>query len=84
VIITLLRYLLQLYILVLLAYSVLSWFRLSYDSPWRKVQVWLARVCDPVLNRVRRFLPTANIGGVGIDLSVLVVFVVIELVIALL
>ena len=83
-IITLIRFVLQLYILVLLAYSVLSWFRLSYDSPWRKVQAWLAMACDPVLNRVRRVLPPARIGGVGIDLSVLVVFVVIELVIALL
>jgi len=84
VIITLIRAVLQLYILVLLAYSVLSWFRLAYDSPWRKVQHWLSMACDPVLNRVRRVLPTANIGGVGIDLSVLVVFVAIELVITLL
>jgi YggT family protein len=84
VIISIIRDVLQLYLLVLFAYSILSWFRLSYDSPWLKVQRFLARLCDPVLNRVRRVLPTANVGGVGIDLSVLVVFIAIIVVLGLL
>ena len=71
---------LELYVVVLIAYSLLSWFRLPYDSPFRKVQQALATVSDPVLNMVRRVIPTANVGGVGIDLSVLVVILVIQVV----
>jgi YggT family protein len=71
---------LELYVLVLIVYSVLSWFRPGYDSPLRKVQQALALVCDPVLNLVRRIIPTARVGGVGIDLSVLVVVLVIEII----
>lgn len=80
----LIRLVLELYVLVLIAYSVLSWFRPSYGSPLVKVQRWLGRLCDPVLDRVRRVLPTARIGDVGIDLSVLVVIIAIQVIASLL
>ena len=74
--------LLTLYLLVLLAYSILSWLtysgRLDYDSPVIKVQKILAAVCEPVLRPVRKIIPPVRVGGVGLDLSVLVVFLVIE------
>ncbi|MHB1712464.1 MAG: YggT family protein [Acidimicrobiales bacterium] len=76
----LLGYLLQLYVFILIAYSLLSWVRPSYGSPILSVQRGLAKVCDPVLKPVRRLMPTAQIGGVGLDLSVLIVIVVIEVV----
>lgn len=78
------RLVLELYVVVLIAYSLLSWFRPSYDSPVQKAQVGLGRLCDPVLIRVRRVLPTARIGDVGIDLSVLVVILAIEVIVGLL
>jgi len=78
--------LLNLYIVVLIAYSVLSWYiayaRVSYDSPVHKVQKVLSALCDPVLNPIRRIIPAARVGGVGLDLSVLVVFLVIDVVIS--
>ena len=74
--------LLELYVVVLIVYSLLSWVRPGYGSPIRKVQLVLGAVCDPVLNLVRRIIPTARIGGVGIDLSVLVVVLVIQIIIA--
>ncbi|HEX3840559.1 MAG TPA: YggT family protein [Acidimicrobiales bacterium] len=77
----LIGYLLEIYVLVLIAYSLLSWFQPAYDSPVRKIQKGLAAVCDPVLNLVRRVLPTARIGTVGLDLSVLVVILVIQVII---
>jgi YggT family protein len=83
-IIRIIRDVLSLYLLVLFAYSIMSWFRLSYDSPWLKVQRVLSALCDPVLSRVRRVLPTANVGGVGIDLSVIVVFIAIIVLLGLL
>jgi YggT family protein len=73
-------YLLELYVLILIVYSLLSWVRPAYDSPLRKAQNGLASICDPVLNLVRRIIPTARIGGVGIDLSVLVLVLVIEVI----
>jgi YggT family protein len=77
--------LLYLFLLILLAYSILSWLtvsgRLAYDSPVFKIQSVLARICEPVLRPVRRIIPPVRVGGVGLDLSVLVVFLVIEVLI---
>ncbi len=55
--------------------------RLAYDSPVFKVQNVLSRICEPVLRPVRRIIPPVRVGGVGLDLSVLVVFLVIEVLI---
>jgi YggT family protein len=77
----LIGYLLEIYVFVLIAYSLLSWVQPRYDSPIRRIQRGLALVCDPVLNLVRRVIPTARIGGVGLDLSVLVVILVIQVII---
>ena len=78
----LIRTLLWLYLLVLLAYSIMSWFtysgRVSYDSPVVKIHGFLGRLCEPVLRPVRKIMPPVRVGGVGLDLSVLVVFLVIE------
>ena len=73
---------LWLFLLVLLAYSILSWVtvsgRLAYDSPVFKIQRVLASICEPVLRPVRRLIPPVQVGGVGLDLSVLIVFLVIS------
>jgi YggT family protein len=73
--------LLDLFLLVLFAYSILSWFtasgRLAYDSPVRKVQNVLSAICEPVLRPIRRIIPPVRVGGVGLDLSVMVVFLIV-------
>ena len=78
---TLILVLLYLFLIVLFAYSILSWVtmagRMEYDSPVVKIQNVLSRICEPVLRPVRRIIPPLRTGGVGIDLSVLVVFLVI-------
>ena len=78
--------LLYLFLIVLFAYSILSWLtysgRLAYDSPVFKVQKVLAAICEPVLRPVRRVIPPVQVGGVGLDLSVLIVFVVIEVLVS--
>ena len=74
-------YFLNLFLLVLFAYSILSWVtvagRLEYDSPVIKVQRVLGRICEPVLAPVRRVVPPVRVGGTGIDLSVLIVFLIV-------
>ncbi|MHB1517217.1 MAG: YggT family protein [Acidimicrobiales bacterium] len=76
--------LLQAFLIVLIVYSILSWYlayaRVTYDSPAWKVQRVLSSICDPVLRPVRRLIPPLRIGGAGLDLSVLIVFLVIEVV----
>ena len=76
--------LLQAFLIVLIVYSILSWYlayaRVTYDSPAWKVQRVLSSICDPVLRPVRRLVPPLRIGGAGLDLSVLIVFLVIEVV----
>jgi YggT family protein len=73
---------LYLFLLVLFAYSILSWVtasgNLAYDSPVRKIQNNLSRICEPILRPVRRIIPPVRVGGVGLDLSVLIVFLVIS------
>ncbi len=73
---------LYLFLLVLFAYSILSWVaasgRLAYDSPVHKIQSVLSAICEPVLRPVRRIIPPVRMGGVGLDLSVLIVFLVVS------
>ena len=68
--------------LVLLAYSILSWVtvsgRMNFDSPVFKIQRVLGKICEPVLRPVRNLIPPVQVGGVGLDLSVLIVFLVIS------
>jgi YggT family protein len=79
--------LLQLFIFVLIAYSILSWYlayaRVSYDSPAFKVNRVLSAICDPVLRPIRRLVPAVRIGGVALDLSVLIAFILVEVIISI-
>jgi YggT family protein len=74
-------FVLWLFVLVLIAYSILSWLtasgRLNYDSPVFKIERVLGSICEPVLRPVRKLIPPVQVGGVGIDLSVLIVLLVV-------
>lgn len=72
--------LLQLYVLLIFARVILSYFPMSYGSGMHKVVVVLDRVIEPVVGRVRRVLPQMNFGGMGLDLSPMIVLLVIELI----
>ena len=77
-------WLLELYLLVLFAYCILSlviaYARVPYDSPVIKVQRVLTSMVEPVLRPIRRVIPVARVGGVGLDLSVLILFLVIQVI----
>jgi YggT family protein len=70
--------LIQFYVLVLFARIVLSWFPTNPWSPLGKVTRALATVTDPVLVPIRRILPPMRVGAAAIDLSPIVVFIGIE------
>jgi YggT family protein len=68
-------YLLTLYMFVIFARVVLSWFPLDRDSIWATIQDVLVTLTEPVLGPIRRIVPRP--GGMPIDLSPIIVFFVI-------
>lgn len=72
---------------VLLAYlwgimfpmALLSWFPIQPGTTLASVQSFLWRATEPVLAPVRRLIPPVRAGGMGIDISFLIVFIVLQL-----
>lgn len=72
--------LLGLYLIALIGRIVLSWFPLSPGSALAPVYRFLHSITEPVLGPVRRMLPPVGVGGMGLDLSPIIVLIVIQLV----
>ncbi len=66
--------LLQLYLIVMFARIILSWFPVNPGSGMATVYGFLYAVTEPVLGPIRRVIPPLGAGGMGIDLSPIVVF----------
>ena len=76
--------LLQLYRVLLFVRIILTWFPID---PWSKAARpynLLARVTDPVLWPLRRLIPPLRVGGAAIDLSPIIIFVAISVIIGVL
>jgi YggT family protein len=69
----------QLYLIVLLVRVVLSWFPISPGSAMATIFRVVYNVTEPVLGPVRRVLPPVGVGGMGLDLSPIIVFVVLQI-----
>jgi YggT family protein len=59
---------------VLFPRALLSWFPARPGSALATVNSVLYRLTEPVLAPVRRLLPPVRAGGIGIDLSFIIVF----------
>jgi YggT family protein len=70
---------LQVFLLCLLARAVLSWFP-SSGGALDSIRRALMTITEPVLAPVRALLPPVRLGAVGLDLSFMVVFFVILIV----
>lgn len=75
----LIYYVAQLFLLCLLGRIVLSWFPPSGPGPLETVRQVLFAITEPVLGPIRRLIPMVRIGGMGLDLSPLIVFLAIEI-----
>ncbi|MBE0477261.1 MAG: YggT family protein [Coriobacteriia bacterium] len=64
---------------LIFAYVILSWFRPS--GTLYEVYRALGTVVEPYVGVFRRFIPTAAVGGAGIDFSPLVAYLVLRIVI---
>lgn len=69
----------QLYVYLLFARILLSWFPISPGSALATVFSVLYNVTEPVLGPVRRVLPPLSFGGMGIDLSPIIVSLGVQL-----
>jgi YggT family protein len=72
--------LLQVYLYLLFGRIVLSWFPISGDSPMATIYGFLYSITEPVLGPVRRVMPPIGAGGMGIDLSPLIVVVAVGII----
>jgi len=68
------------YIWVLIVAALLSWFPASSSGGLATAQRVLRVLTEPVLRPLRALLPRPSVGGVGIDLSVLVAIVLLTIV----
>lgn len=59
---------------IVLSY-VVSFGRLTFDHPVRKVYDFLSRFIEPVLRPLRNLIPPVRIGGAALDLSPLILIV---------
>jgi YggT family protein len=74
------RYLLELYVFILIARALLSWFPMHAGSPLLPVVRVLDRLTEPVLAPIRRIRPPLRAGGMAIDLSIIIAILVIQVV----
>jgi YggT family protein len=68
----------QIYVLILIVRAVLSWFPVSTDSPLNPVRRVVFTLTEPVLAPFRRVIPPIGM----FDLSFLVAFIVIEVIVS--
>lgn len=71
----------KLYLLVLFARIVLSWFPISPGTPLASVFSVVYAMTEPILGPVRRIMPPVGMGGMGLDLSPLIVILLYQFIV---
>ncbi len=69
-------YTILLFVRVIVSWAFLFGFRPPYSGPVRTVLDLLQDVTEPVLRPLRSMIPPLRAGGVGLDLSIIVAFVI--------
>lgn len=70
---------LLLFIRVIVSWATLFGFRPPYSGPLRKILDLLEDVTEPVLRPLRALIPPVRAGGMGLDLSIIVAFVILAI-----
>ena len=65
--------LISVYLLLLFARIVLSWFPISPGGALAQIFSFLYSITEPVLGPLRRMIPPVGMGGMGLDLSPIIV-----------
>ncbi len=74
-------WLIELYIIMLVLRAVLSWFPVSPGSSMHGISRALESITEPLLSPVRKVIPPLSAGGMGIDLSFIIVLLVLQIVV---
>jgi YggT family protein len=74
-------YIVEAYVVLLIARALLSWLPARPGTVLYRVVRALDTVIEPVLRPIRRVVPPIRAGGMGIDLSFIIVIVVAELIV---
>jgi YggT family protein len=77
--ITILYYLVLVYTILMFARVLSSWFPIPPSGPIARLMSFIYEVTEPVLRPLRNVLPPIRMGAMGLDLSPMVVFVVLFL-----
>jgi YggT family protein len=77
--VSVLCFLIQAYALVVFARIVFEWIPVSYDHPLARVRSFLRAVTEPALAPIRAIIPPIRMGGVGLDLSPLVLVLLLSI-----
>jgi len=77
-------YILNIFLVCLLARIVLSWFPPSRGGTLDNIRRVLDRITEPVLAPIRAILPPVRMGGMALDLSPLIVFFVLQILLTIL
>jgi YggT family protein len=75
-----LTYVLEFYLVVLIGYMVFSWI-MMFARPWypprliKAIALGIFALTDPLLNFLRRYIPSPRLGMVSLDLSFMLLFI---------
>ncbi len=67
--------LLQLYLYIVFARILLSWFPVTPGGALAQITHVLYNLTEPVLGPIRRAIPPVRFGSMGLDLSPIIVFI---------
>jgi uncharacterized protein YggT (Ycf19 family) len=67
----------EVYLLVMILYAVLTWFPLDPRSIWARIRYGLGRLVEPVVSPIRRLLPRT---ALPIDLAFIIVFLGLQII----
>jgi len=69
-------YTILLFVRVIMSWATMFGFRPPYSGPVRTILDLLEDVTEPVLRPLRALIPPIRAGGVGLDLSIIIAFVI--------
>ena len=81
--IQLLILLLNIYLIILLAHVIFSWVPRP-PEPIVPLVLGVRRLVEPVAAPIRRVIPPLRLGGVALDLSIIILFIAVRILIAVL
>jgi YggT family protein len=79
--VTIICRLLDAYVVVIFVRVILSWFPISPGSVMASIYSFVYSITEPVLGPIRRLMPGVGVGGMGLDLSPIIVILLLQLLI---